>query len=318
MSAKLSNCFLALAVAGFLMLFSLLVGHAQNSTVNLAGTEWSSGTHIIPTNNTDNSVTTLTRSLVFYRQGKVEATVTRSKSAGIKTELVSDYVYNASTGRYDYQSVYKSVPTFSETTPQSWQGTYEVRGKSIYLSFPAFTISATIYDNSMKCLVTYKETNEKEEWKLSPLTSSEDQDQPVTKTPTKPKTKPDFNAVVGKWKGKWIEDVEDGINVLSAKMELKSFTEANTIQGAITWKLESTSYSSLKAKVGLTGIEFVRGRYDPETRTLFLEGYRMDDPYVIAGLLEKYRWKFSEDGNSLTGGTWDFGDWNGRFSLTRE
>lgn len=144
---------------------------------------------------------------------------------------------------------------------------------------------------------------------LSKATSTSSSD-----TSVKPKTKPDFNSVIGKWKGRW-SDV--GGSVFSAKMELESFTDTNTIQGAITWKFESSSLSSQEAKIGFTGVEFVRGRYDPETRMLFLEGYRKDDPYEVIGI-DKYRLQLSENGGSLTGTTSNNGRWDAKFSLTRE
>lgn len=128
------------------------------------------------------------------------------------------------------------------------------------------------------------------------------------------KVKPDFNSVVGKWEGKWSMT---GGSVFSAKMELENFNDANTIQGAITWKLESSSLPAQQSKIGFTGVEFVRGRYDPEARMLFLEGYRKDDPYEVIGL-DKYRLEFSENGNSLTGASSNYGEWNAKFSLARE
>ena len=58
-SAKPSNYLLSLIV-GFLILLSPLTGRAQNnSVVNLAGTEWTTGAEVIPTGNIDNSITTL-------------------------------------------------------------------------------------------------------------------------------------------------------------------------------------------------------------------------------------------------------------------
>lgn len=170
--AELSLLFLAISLLVFL---SSSASKAQdNSTVNLAGTEWITRPVVIPTSNPDNSVTTLTRSLAFYKQGKVVATVVKNKSAGVEykqdLDLVPRPVLNAAKGTYElqlvYESVYKSVPTMPEYTPEVWQGTYEIKGKSIYLNFPVFTISATVNDNSMKGVVTYKSTRGKEDWML--------------------------------------------------------------------------------------------------------------------------------------------------------
>jgi hypothetical protein len=171
MSAKPSKRFLFLAL-GFSMLFSPLVGEAQNnSAFNLAGTEWNTGEYEIPTSNDNNSVTTLTHYLVFYKQSKVKDIVIREKSAGRRYtsdyEYVYDYVTNPITGQQEYKQVYKKVPKTVTTMPsfiqRDYEGTYEMRGKSVFMNFPSFTISATIYSNSLKGVITHKDTNEKEE-----------------------------------------------------------------------------------------------------------------------------------------------------------
>jgi hypothetical protein len=169
---SLSFMFLAISL---LMLFNPFAGKAQNnSAVSLAGTEWSTIPVTVPTYSTDNSITTLTRCLVFYKQGKVEAAILRNKSAGGEYKYVYSNEYNPVTGRYELQLVNKYVPTLPEFTPQAWQGKYEIKGKSVYLDFPGFTINATVSGDSMKGLVTYKDTNQKEEWLLSLLASNKD------------------------------------------------------------------------------------------------------------------------------------------------
>jgi len=173
-STKLSTCFL-FPLIGLLILFSPPAGKAQeNSGVNLVGTSWNTGQVIIPTQNTDNSVTALTRNYDFDRQGKVNCTIIKNKSAGGEYKLVWKWVlenqYNAVTGKYEMQSVYKYVQDYVHTMPESnseiLKGIYEIKGKSIYLDFPDHTISATIYSNSMKGILIYKGTKEKERWEI--------------------------------------------------------------------------------------------------------------------------------------------------------
>jgi tetratricopeptide (TPR) repeat protein len=165
-SAELSNCFLFLIIA-FSIPFSPLLGKAQNnSTVSLEGTEWKTIAVVIPTRNTDRSVTTLTRSLTFYKRGKVKFTINKDKSAGI--EYVYNPVYNGVTNTIEYK--FENVATEPESTSEVLQGTYEIRGKSIYLKFPTYTVNATLYSNSIKGVVTH--TNMKEEQILFARASS--------------------------------------------------------------------------------------------------------------------------------------------------
>lgn len=123
----------------------------------------------------------LTRYLVFYKQGKVEAAIVTSKGIGMKTELVLELQpeseYNAITGSYETRMVQKQVQKFVNTPPEfnsvAWKGTYEIRGKSVYLDFPSCTIEANISSGSLKGVATYKGSKEKEAWILAPLTSSQ-------------------------------------------------------------------------------------------------------------------------------------------------
>ena len=158
--------FLFLAL-GFTMLFSPFIGKAQNnSVVNLAGTEWNTGEYEIPTANDDNSVTTLTHYLIFYRQGRVKDIVVREKSIGRRRtsdyEYVYEYVTNPITGVQEYRQVYKKVPKTVTTMPsfnqQEYEGTYEIKGRSVFMNFPSFTISATVYSDLIKGVIAHKDT----------------------------------------------------------------------------------------------------------------------------------------------------------------
>lgn len=80
-----------LFVSAFLIFFSLKDVEAQNNlTIDLAGSEWVTEAEAIPTDNTDDSVTTITRYLVFYKSGKVVATIVTNKSAGAEYKQVQD------------------------------------------------------------------------------------------------------------------------------------------------------------------------------------------------------------------------------------
>jgi len=141
----------------------------NNSIINLVETSWDAGYVIIPTHHTDGSVTTLRRLYDFDKQGKVKSTVIKNKSGGGEHKYVYDYVYNPATNRDESRLVSKYVLTMPEFTSEILNGTYEINGKSIYLDFPDHTIRATIYSGSIKGILTYKGTNEKEEWKIEPL-----------------------------------------------------------------------------------------------------------------------------------------------------
>ena len=69
--------------------------------------------------------------------------------------------------------VYKYVQTLPVFTPEAYQGTYEIKGKSVFVDFPSFEVNATVNGNSMKGVVTYKGTNKKVEWILARTSSNQ-------------------------------------------------------------------------------------------------------------------------------------------------
>ena len=87
-------------------------------------------------------------------------------------------------------------------------------------------------------------------------------------------------------------------------------------EGAITWTLVKSPRENEQAKLGRTGVEHVRGRYDAGCRVLTLEGWRKDDPDSILGL-DTYRLVLSDNGQALVGPTRSHGSWEGRFDATR-
>jgi hypothetical protein len=93
------------------------------------------------------------------------------------------------------------------------------------------------------------------------------------------------------------------------------FNADKTLHGRIDWKLTKSQRADYQSKLGLTGVEYVWGVFDPGVRLLGLEGYRRDDPHGILGL-DKYLLTLGNNGATLAGKTWDHGSWDGRLDLT--
>ena len=93
-------------------------------------------------------------------------------------------------------------------------------------------------------------------------------------------------------------------------------TGGNTVEGVFNWQAvnfdeyDDDSQSYYEEKLGLWAKEFVRGTYDPKTRTYQLEGYKKEDAHLIIGL-DYYEIKVDENGD-INGKTRSFGTWKGR------
>lgn len=143
-------------IGGFLILFSPCSGKAQNnSTVNLAGTVWNRTPQIIEFPS-DGTFSTIRRGYTFGRQGNVKEALSVIKPAGVM--LTYDYDYPTNERRLTTR------PTMSINSFETFDGTYEINGRSIYLDFPGYTVSATIYSDTMRGELIYKQTKKKEEW----------------------------------------------------------------------------------------------------------------------------------------------------------
>ena len=116
----------------------------------------------------------------------------------------------------------------------------------------------------------------------------------------------------GDWTGVWTAP-EGWLYAAVFHLELNS---DQTVQGSITWTLKRSPRPEEEAKIGLTGVELVRGNYNNECRTVRLEGYDLDDPNGILGT-DRYELILAPTGNSLGGITWHHGPWNGQLLLTR-
>lgn len=118
---------------------------------------------------------------------------------------------------------------------------------------------------------------------------------------------------VGNWQGDWTSPLG---TTYTAKVNLESAGSENNLQGQINWTLKGTNSGPMQAKIGKTGIEYIRGTYDPTKGTLSLEGYREDDPNDII-TLDKYELTLGNHGSTLQGSTSNHGGWRGRISLSR-
>jgi hypothetical protein len=117
-------------------------------------------------------------------------------------------------------------------------------------------------------------------------------------------------ALGGPWNGTW----EGGNFRYEAVMSLNVDGSSN-VDGSINWTLRVSPRANEQAKIGMKGVEYVRGKYYPDSATLVLEGYRKDDPNNILGL-DKYRLVISPTGRTMGGLSEHHGTWTGRFFLT--
>jgi hypothetical protein len=119
--------------------------------------------------------------------------------------------------------------------------------------------------------------------------------------------------LAGSWTGFWM--APEGY-FYTAAMRLEMAVD-NSVQGQITWTLQQSPRKDEESKVGLTGIEYVRGTFDPSSGVLVIEGYEEDDPNTVIGL-DRYRLVLAENGIVLGGITWHYGDWKGLIQVTAE
>ena len=124
----------------------------------------------------------------------------------------------------------------------------------------------------------------------------------------------DRAAIQASWVGYW--DAFDAPGYLyAARMSLQLGGD-NSIEGSIAWTLRSAPPGKDQGKIGIQGVEHVRGHFDPHARLLSFEGYTKDDPNNVIGL-DRYRILLSENGSALGGITWANGHWQGHFYLHR-
>jgi hypothetical protein len=116
----------------------------------------------------------------------------------------------------------------------------------------------------------------------------------------------------GEWRGLWT--APPGWSY-EAKMSLR-IGEAGSVNGEITWTLRRSPRTNDQAKLGLTGVELVRGTYHAVSRALILDGYDKRDPQGILGL-DKYRLVVSDNYKAAGGITAHHDKWDAQIFLSR-
>ncbi len=92
----------------------------------------------------------------------------------------------------------------------------------------------------------------------------------------------------------------------------------NKVEGRFEWTVvrydehDTSSKDYYQSKLGSSATEFVRGTYDPRTRSYLLRGYKKRDPHQIIST-DHYRLKV-DDGGHLGGPTQAHGSWKGRIN----
>jgi hypothetical protein len=122
----------------------------------------------------------------------------------------------------------------------------------------------------------------------------------------------DRNALAGTWIGTWT-----GGSFTYEAIVMLDVDAAGNVAGTISWTLRATPNNSGKSKIGLRAIEYVRGKYYPETEAVVLDGYRKDDPNDIWES-DKYRLIMSPTHQTMGGITAEHDSWAGQFFLRRE
>ena len=117
--------------------------------------------------------------------------------------------------------------------------------------------------------------------------------------------------VSGSWHGDWTSP--EGFRY-EADMQL-TVDKDNNVTGEIHWTLRKSPRSEEQERVGLTGVEHVKGAFAPGARVLRMEGTSLDDPKHILGM-DKYRLLLSDDGTRLGGSTSNHGSWPPRWLPT--
>lgn len=121
----------------------------------------------------------------------------------------------------------------------------------------------------------------------------------------------------GQWTGFWVSFSSESQGYLyEATMTLRSDAESS-VDGQINWTLRISPRAAEQAKIGLSGVEFVRGSYDPGSRVIRLTGYRKDDPNTVIGL-DRYHLVLADNGRVIGGITESHGSWQGLLSTTLE
>lgn len=121
----------------------------------------------------------------------------------------------------------------------------------------------------------------------------------------------DREALSDLWTGLWQSDTHE----YEAAVRL-TVQASGRIDGAITWTLRKSNRADYQDKIGKTGVEHVRGQFDPDTSLLTFNGYKLDDPEHILGM-DQYRLVVGDNRKTMSGLTADHNTWSGRIFLRR-
>lgn len=124
----------------------------------------------------------------------------------------------------------------------------------------------------------------------------------------------DAAALYGPWRGIWTGGGQPQ-SVYQGEMAL-TLGANNRVEGQINWMLVQAPTPDLQVKIGAHGIEYVEGVFDPVTRSLALEGVRLDDPSQILGV-DYYRLVIGDNNTVIVGLTRDGDSWTGRLEFAR-
>jgi hypothetical protein len=91
----------------------------------------------------------------------------------------------------------------------------------------------------------------------------------------------------------------------------------NNVTGAIHWTLRKTPREGDQGKIGLSGVENVKGAFLPECGMVRMEGVSLEDPNKVLGL-DIYRLVLSDDLQVLGGITSHHKLWTAQFQLKRK
>lgn len=132
--------------------------------------------------------------------------------------------------------------------------------------------------------------------------------------PSFAETSADAAALAGPWRGVWTGGGRPQ-SIYQGEMSLALGAD-NRVTGQINWMLVQAPSPDLQVKIGARGVEYVEGVFDPVTRSLALEGVRLDDPSQILGV-DLYRLVIADSNTVIVGITRDGDAWTGRLEFNR-
>lgn len=121
----------------------------------------------------------------------------------------------------------------------------------------------------------------------------------------------DRTALAGPWKGTWTGNRFGYTAVMTLAVGVDG-----TVAGAINWTLSAVPNSNEEHLIGKTGIENIRGSFNPAAGILSLAGYSKADPANVVEL-DQYLLVVAPNRETMGGLTGEHGAWTGQFYLSR-